>query len=174
MRTYDHFLNSNEGFIILTLAVGYLVIFFLPKRFSRAQTVLAITLGIYLVMLFDNVLCLGPFDFYDINDTSGIDVWDYVSQLMFGPFAYLFMYGCSLIRQNRLYFFLYTAIWALISIFAEALSWHAGVYRYRNHYQMFYSLPIYMLVLTFTLIIYQFFFRNPPLILKIKGPNNKQ
>lgn len=166
MRIYDSQLNYNELFILLTLVAGYTMLLLLPKRFSRSQTLLAVTLGIYLVLFFDNVLCVRPFDFYDINDSSQIEPWDYLSQLMFGPFAYFFFYGCSMLRQTRYAYFIYTSVWALAAIFCEAIAWHTGVYNYRRHYQILYSLPIYLLVLSLSLIIYQFFYRKPALTLQ--------
>lgn len=166
MRIYDKLFNYNELFILLTLFTGYTMIFLLPKRFSRSQTLLAVTLGIYLVLFFDNVLCVQPFDFYDINDSSNIEPWDYLSQLMFGPFAYFFFYGCSMLRQTRYAYFIYTTIWALIAILCEAIAWHTGVYNYRRHYQILYSLPVYLLVLSFSFIIYLFFYRKQTITLQ--------
>lgn len=163
MRMHNDLLNYNELFILVTIFAGYTLLFLLPKRFSRSQTLLAVIIGIYFDLFFDNVLCVQPFNFYAINDTAHIETWDYLSQLMFGPFAYFFFYGCSMLRQTRWNYFIYTAIWSLFAIFSEAVSWHAGVYHYLNNYQMFYSLPIYLFVLTLSLIIYLFLYRDPSL-----------
>jgi hypothetical protein len=152
--------DSNELFIIINGTLAYLLLFLLPKRFSRQQTVTMLLISAYISTFFDNTVCINPFNYYNVNDTPYLDFWDLLSFVMFGPFAYFFIYFYAIIRKNRTTYFFYISIWAIIAIFSEALAWHAGVYHYKNGYQLFFSLPIYIIVLTATMIYYQFFIRK--------------
>ncbi|MCO7176207.1 hypothetical protein ACFP7A_10000 [Sporolactobacillus kofuensis] len=156
----DLLFHSNEVFIIITGALAYIVMLRLPKQFTRQQTIIMLLISIYLSALFDNTLCVHPFNFYYVNNTSIPGFWDLMSYLMFGPFAYLFVYIYSILKKNRATYFIYIVVWAIVALFAEALAWHAGVYRYQNGYQMFFSLPIYLLVLTVTMIYYYSYIHN--------------
>ncbi|WP_100487987.1 hypothetical protein [Sporolactobacillus pectinivorans] len=160
MRTYDQFLSLNEWFIIVTGITAYSLIFFLPKKFTRAQTVLTLFIGIYFVVFFDHTMCVEPLDYYDVNDSNKIDIWDVLSYIMYGPFAYLFIYGYTLLRKSKSTYFFYLLVWTIFSITAEALAWHAGVYHYRRGYRIFFSIPIYLLVLSLTMIYFQLFIRK--------------
>lgn len=159
MRSYTVF-NVSEWFILINGIMAYLVLYIMPKRFTRTQTLTMILIGAYFSAFFDNTVCVSPFNYYNVNDTPYIDFWDILSFVMFGPFAYFFIYGYSIIRKNKTTYFFYITVWALGAMFAEALSWHAGVYHYLNGYQMFFSLPIYLIVLTLTMIYDQLFIRG--------------
>ncbi len=154
MKIFD----ANEWFILVVGLVNYAALFILPKRFSRTQTLLTVLIGIYFVTLFDHTLCIAPFNFYDVNDTAYLDLWDILSYFMYGPFAYHFVYLYSTLRKTRSTYLLYLLCWTILSVTAEALSWHAGVYHYRNGYRMEYSLPVYLLVLSVTMIYYHYYF----------------
>ncbi|EST12247.1 hypothetical protein [Sporolactobacillus laevolacticus] len=162
MSFKDTTINSNELFIIITGVLAYLLLFFLPKRFTRQQTFTMLLIGGYISTFFDNTVCIHPFNYYSVNDTPFMDFWDILSFVMFGPFSYFFVYAYTVIRKNRTTYFFYISIWALISMFTEALAWHAGVYHYKNGYQIFFSLPIYLIVLTLTMCYYQFFIKKQP------------
>lgn len=149
--------SSNELFILIVGAGAYLLMFVLPQRFTKGQIVTMFLISSYWICFFDTTLCVNPFDYYDINDTPYFDLWDLLSFVMFGPFTYLFIYFYTSIEKNRTTYFFYISIWALIAIVSEALAWHANIYRYKNGYQMFYSLPIYLIVLSITLMYHRFF-----------------
>lgn len=152
--------DSNEIFILITGVLAYLLLFLLPKRFSKQQTVTMLLIGAYICTLFDNTMCINPFNYYIVNDTPHVDFWDLLSFVMFGPFAFFFIYFYAIIKKNRTTYFFYILVWAFISMFSEALSWHAGLYHYKNGYQLFFSLPIYIIVLTVTMVYYQLFIRK--------------
>ncbi|MCO7125739.1 hypothetical protein NIE88_08145 [Sporolactobacillus shoreicorticis] len=156
----DTAFNSNELFILISGIIAYVIIFLLPKRFTRQQTVTMLLIGIFISAFFDNTVCINPFNYYSVNDTPFVDFWDMLSFVMFGPFAYLFVYFYTGIGKNRSTYFFYISVWALISMFAEALAWHVGVYHYKNGYQLFFSLPIYLIVLTVTMVYYHIFIRR--------------
>ncbi|TGA96078.1 hypothetical protein E4665_16760 [Sporolactobacillus shoreae] len=160
MKFYNSSFSTNEWFILIVGIAAYTLLFLLPKRLTRSQTVLTLIMGIYFVALFDQTLCKVPFNYYDVNDTSYFELWDALSYIMYGPFAYFFIYGYSIIKKFRSTFFFYILTWAVFSMFAEALAWHAGVYHYRNGYQMFFSIPVYLLVLSLTMLYYQCYIRQ--------------
>ncbi|MCQ2009127.1 MAG: hypothetical protein ABF629_00270 [Sporolactobacillus sp.] len=152
--------NSNELFILITGVTAYTAMLLLPKRFNRQQTITMLLIGAFISTFFDNTVCINPFNYYNVNDTPFTDFWDMLSFVMFGPFAYFFIYFYVVIRKNRTTYFFYITIWALISMIAEALAWHVGVYHYKNGYQLFFSLPIYLIVLTATMVYYHYFIQK--------------
>ncbi|SFF97665.1 hypothetical protein [Sporolactobacillus nakayamae] len=152
--------DSNEIFILIIGALAYLVMFLLPKYFSKQQTITMLLIGNYISTFFDNTVCINPFNYYNINDTPYTDFWDLLSCVMFSPFGYFFVYLYAIIKKNRTTYFFYISMWSLIAVVAEALAWRVGVYHYKNGYQLFFSLPIYIIVLTVTMIYYQFFIQK--------------
>ncbi|WP_206184285.1 hypothetical protein [Sporolactobacillus sp. THM19-2] len=153
-------MTSNEWFILITGITAYLIFFLLPKRFTRPQTLVMLLISVYFVSLFDYTLCIEPFNYYDVNDSGQHGPWDFLSHVMYAPFAYFFNYGYSLIKKRRWTAMIYILVWAVFSLFAEALSWHAKVYHYRNGYQMYYSLVVYLFVLSLTMLYHYCFIQS--------------
>ncbi|BBN98839.1 hypothetical protein [Sporolactobacillus terrae] len=152
--------SSNELFIFIAGTGAYLLMLALPQRFTKRQIITMLLISSYWSCFFDTTLCVNPFDYYDINDTPFFDLWDLFSFVMFGPYTYLLIYAYTEIPKNRTTYFFFIIVWTLIAIASEALAWHANVYQYKNGYQMFYSLPIYLIVISITLMYHTFFVRK--------------
>lgn len=160
VKFYHTAFNLNEWFILLTGTVVFLLVYLMPKQFTRVQTLTMLLIGFYLGCTFDETFGIGPFNYYDINNTSFMELWDVLTYVMFSPFAYFFVYGYSNVKKSRTAYFFYISVWALGAILLEALAWHAGVYHYLNGYRQYYSLPFYLLALTVTMIYYRLFIKE--------------
>jgi hypothetical protein len=92
MIVWDDAWNANEWFVVCFTLAGFGLVWFLPRRFSKSATVLYLTFGAYFGVLFDHIIGVEPFDFYDINDKSSFEFIDLFTYIMYGFFAYLFLY----------------------------------------------------------------------------------
>jgi hypothetical protein len=154
MKIYDKHFNGNEWFIISEFCMGIALILFLPKRFPRKVSLVFFMCGVYSGFLFDHSLSVEPVNFYDVNDASTYQFIDFVSYFCFGPYSYLFFYVLDYFNLKRPFIPLYILFWAIFSIIMEYCSHKMGVYHYRHGYSIFYSFPIYLIVLSSWFILY--------------------
>lgn len=145
MIVYDHSFNQNEWFIIIVLVLGYIAVF-ITNHFSFKIKAFLLVYGIYVGFFFDHTISVGPFNFYDVNDSSGFQLLDILSYFMYGPFSYFFIYIWEKFNVKRKYSFLYITCWSLVSIMVEGFAHYLGVYHYRGHYKIYYSFCTYPVV----------------------------
>ncbi|WP_404429852.1 hypothetical protein [Sutcliffiella horikoshii] len=151
---YDFYFNSNEWFIIISLFAGYALIFFLPKRFPLPLSLLFIIIGINSGIVFDHTISIPPFDFYDVNDSSYFELFDFLSYIQYGPYGYLFFYLHSYLKIKGYFNMLYIVVWSIIAMFTEGIATYLGVFHYKEGYVFIYSYPFYFYIQTITLILY--------------------
>jgi hypothetical protein len=151
---YDHHFNENEWFVLLTLVGSYILATALPRRFSRLETLVYFLFGIYIVNFFDHAISLEPFNFYDVNDNSSFQFFDFLSYIMFGPFSYFFIYVWDKLKLKIKYLFIYVLVWTLASLVAEWIASQLGVFHYKGSFSLYYSAIIYLLVQTISIGLY--------------------
>lgn len=150
-------LKLNEWFVLTVSIAGYLVTAVLPRKFTRPQRVIMYLIGFYFVILFDHTLAKPPLNYYDVMDSGSFTIWDFLTYIMYAPFTYIYLYGLTLIQQTRFRIFAYLVGWAVIAILSEGAAWLAGVYHYHNGYTLLQSFPVYLIVLSLTLLYYRYF-----------------
>jgi hypothetical protein len=155
MTIYDDHFNSNEWFILIGLFIGCLIIFLLPKRFPKRLSILFFTCGVYSGFFFDHSLSVQPVSFYNVNDKSTYQFFDFLSYVSFGPVSYMYFYFYDKLKPASppLYIF----IWAIIYLAIEGLSDIFGVYHYQHGYKIYYSFIIYLIVNSFWIGFYKRF-----------------
>lgn len=156
MIVYDNRFNFNEWFILLGLCLGFLIIWLLPKRFPKRFSIIFFMCGVYTGFFFDHSLSVEPVNFYDVNDKSSYQFFDFLSYVSFGPVSYLFFYIYDRLKPASAP--LYILIWAFIYIGIEGLSDWMGVYHYRHGYKIYYSFVIYLIVNSFWIGFYHRFY----------------
>lgn len=161
ITVYDQSFNANEWFVIINLVVGFFLVLVLPKRFSSKETILYLLYGMFSGKFFDHTISIRPFDFYDVNDTSAFQLIDFASYVMFGPFAYIFIYLYDFLHVKRWKIFFYIVIWAIIAIAVEYVATKLGVYHYKNGYHLYFGFPIYLFTQSILIMIY-YHIRNKP------------
>lgn len=155
IRYYDYNFNANEWFIVISLLVGTLLVFLLPKRFTKKTTCVYLMCGVFFGFLFDHTLSALPVSYYDINDNSSFQLMDFLSHVMYAPFSYLFFYIYDFFNikpQNSL---LYILVWAFMSVGMERICVYIGIFYYQNGYSIYYSFVIYLLVQSFWVIFHR-------------------
>jgi hypothetical protein len=144
MIVYDHHFNANEWFILIGLVIGLIIIRLLPKRFPQKISILFFLCGVYSGFFFDHSLSVQPISYYDVNDRSAYQFFDFLSYITFGPVSYMYFYFYDRLKPASPP--LYILIWAFIYLAIEALADFFGVYHYRHGYKIYYSFIIYLFV----------------------------
>lgn len=155
---YDTGFNGNEWFVIAMLAAGVIAISILPKRFTAAQAVFNLLIGVVLGLMFDHTIAIPPFDLYDVGDESTYQLFDIFSYSMYAPYGYLFIYMYKRWRINSFYTIPYILVWSTLSIGIEWLGLQFGVFHYKNGYQLMYSIPIYLFLQSIHILLFRSFF----------------
>ncbi|WP_409254089.1 hypothetical protein V1502_09390 [Bacillus sp. SCS-153A] len=151
---YDHQFNENEWFILIILTLSIAAIILIKPRMEMPLLLIFFIFGITSGMFFDHTISLDPFNFYDVNDTSNYQLIDFISYFMYGPFAYFFVYYYEKLQITGMKNILYIMIWTVVAIGVEWAAQKAGIFHYRNGYQLFFSIPIYLFNQTALVIFY--------------------
>lgn len=152
---YDNRFNANEWSVIISLCIGVLTVFILPKRFTKKTASIFFMCGVFFGFLFDHTLSVLPVSFYDVNDTSRFQFMDFLSYLMYGPYSYLFFYLYDRWRIKPRFSAVYIIVWSFLSTGFERLNVALGVFHYTPHgYNIFYSFVIYLAVASFWVVFY--------------------
>jgi len=152
---YDQKFNGNEWFLIGILIIGLILVWKLPKRFPVKESLLYFTCFVSLGMVFDHTISIRPFDYYDVNDKSSYEFMDFVSYLTYGPFGYLFIYLYDFFKIKDLYNTIYIFLWTTVSLVMEYTALTLGVFHYKNGYEIYYSFPIYLIMLMSRLYLHK-------------------
>lgn len=149
---YDNRWNANEWFVLATLAIGYTLLFMFPRRFTVQWSTVYLIYGVFAGLFLDHSISVAPVDFYDVNDNSSYEFIDFLTYVMYGPFTYMFAYLHDRLRIKPSGTPLYVLVWSLFSLGVEWIAVQAGVFHYKNGYQICYSFPIYLLMSSLFLI----------------------
>ncbi|MNO21940.1 hypothetical protein D3C76_117170 [compost metagenome] len=155
---YDNQFNGNEWFVIGIAVIGLAAVWMLPRRFSPAQATFNLLIGVTFGLVFDHTIAVPPFDLYDAGDNSTYEWIDIISYFMYAPFGYLFIYGYERLRMFEIMTVVYLLFWALVAVGFEWLALKAGVFHYKQGYQIMYSFPIYLFLMSIYLILYRMAF----------------
>lgn len=112
---YDTQFNGNEWFGIIGLCLGLMLIFLLPKRFSRRLSILFLLSGVTFGALADHYIGTVPKSLYDTGNSSAFDIADVFVLFMYGPYSYLFFYILDLLKIKARTIPLYILLWSLFS-----------------------------------------------------------
>lgn len=154
MKVYDHAFNSNEWFIIISVIVLFTLLFVLPKLFSLLESIAYSLFGLTLGMFSDQTISIKPWDYYDVNDTSAYQAFDFLSYVMYCPYSYFFIYFYVKFNIRGYYTILYIVIWTTLSLLLEWFGTKIGLYHFNKGYTMQWSIPIYLSFQTILLIYY--------------------
>jgi len=151
---YDSLFNQNEWFIIVLLITTYTIVFLLPKRFSVLISTIFILYGIAIGHFLDHTISIQPFDFYDVNDSSLYEFWDFLSYIMYGPFSYFIVYFFDKFKLKKQHILFYIVLWSLIAFGLESIGVKLGVYQYEKGWKIASSFPSYLAINSILLTLY--------------------
>jgi len=153
--------NLNDWFVLGSIAIAYLIITLLPKRFTKAQTVLIYIFCPTTAAMLDNSIGGHIFDFYDIMDGPAYTVMDFVVYFLYAPFGYFFLYFYERLHIHGLKTVVYILIWTFVAVGFESLCWICGVFHYKHGYGIEYSFCVYLGSQTATVLFYHFIADRP-------------
>lgn len=151
---YDHGFDVNEWVVLGMIVIGGIIIFFLPKKLSRASSIFSLLFGVATGLMFDHTLAAPPLDLYDVNDQSIYQTFDIFSYLMYAPYGYIFIYLYRRLKISSWKVIPYILCWTALAYIVEWLAIKAGIFYFKNGYDSMYSIPIYLFVQSVQLFIY--------------------
>jgi len=160
MKVYDSAFNENEWFVIISIIVMNLAIWFAPKIFSTLESVGYYIFGIYIGLFYDHTLSIKPWDYYDVNDNSSYQFIDFLSYVMYGPYGYFFVYFYVKWNIKKLKIIPYILLWSGLSMLLEWIGLKVGLFHFDKGYKMYWSFPIYLLSQTMIIVFYHLSIRH--------------
>ncbi|GEN47110.1 hypothetical protein [Alkalibacillus haloalkaliphilus] len=161
MMLWEEF-DRNEIFVIAMLIIIYAIFFWMPKLFPRHITLLFLLIGFSIPILFDFTIGGGMLNFYQVNDSNAYELTDVLTYFNFAPFAYFYIYFYVKFNINKVTFIPYTFGWTVIGMVLEAVNKFMNVIHYQNGYELYYSVIIFIVVLTFTGLFYELVKKKDP------------
>jgi len=160
MKVYDHGFNENEWFVIASILVMNLAIWFVPRIFSKLEAIGYYIFGIYIGLFYDHTISIKPWDYYDVNDSSSYQFFDFLSYIMYGPYGYFFLHFYVKWNIRDLRTIPYILVWSSFSVLMEWIGVKVGLFHYDKGYRMYWSFPIYLLSQTMMIFFYHLIVRN--------------
>jgi hypothetical protein len=145
--------DSNEWAILIFLLISFIIIVCLPKRFPKSVTLLMLMFGLIVAKTLDHILGIPPYDLYDTNDLKKYEFSDVFLYILYMPFSYIFFYSYDYLKLRGGLLISFLLSWAVFAVFFEWISLKLKIIHY-GAWKLFYSFPIYLLVLCFSLLFY--------------------
>lgn len=152
---YDRSFNQNEWYNIITLAFGIFLMYKTKKKFTLEETLIYFLYSVFIGLLMDHSIAKPPFDFYDVNDSSRYEFFDFLTYFMFGAYGYIYIYIYDHFKIKTSFAPIYVLAWSCISMIMELIADYMGVFHYKNGYNIYYSFPIYLLTLSLPIYLYK-------------------
>ncbi|MCT2537139.1 hypothetical protein NC661_05790 [Aquibacillus koreensis] len=147
--------DINEWTILITVVFNIGIFLFMRKRIPKEITPLIVLLSISFPQVMDHSMGVKPFNYYDLTDSNKYELFDVILYGAYPAFGYLFVYFLDYLNLKGKKLVLYFLSWALFSVVFELLLVKLHVYVY-NGWKIYYSLPVYLVVLSLTFLLYKF------------------
>ncbi|WP_413305523.1 hypothetical protein AA0X95_03740 [Bacillus sp. 1P10SD] len=153
--------DANEWTILIGILFNFLVFKLLPNRMSKEITPLICLLSISFPKVMDHTMAVKPFNLYDLTDSSKYELFDVALYGVFPAFGFLFINIYEYFNLKGPKLVVYLVIWSFFSVGFEFLLVKLHVFVYTG-WKLVFSLPIYIVVLSLTLLFYKFliFYKN--------------
>lgn len=148
-------LSANEWFVIISIIASYPVFFLLRRSFPVSMIILIVLFSATIARMADHVLAGPPLDLYDLMDSGKYDLFDILSYLLYGPFAYIFLYIYEKINIRGMYTFFYIVALSIFSVAFEWITILFGIFTFKE-WRSIYSFPVYLFVHSLTILYYRF------------------
>jgi hypothetical protein len=153
--------DFNDWFLLSCIVFAYGLIYFMPKRWPPSVTALLFMFSSTVACIMDNSIGGHIFDLYDIMDGPAITVMDFVVYFLYAPFGYFFIYFYDWFGVKHMKTVGYITVFSILSVLFEWVCYRAGVFHYKDSYEISYSFCIYLFTQTCTLLFYHFIADRP-------------
>jgi hypothetical protein len=155
----SHF-DKNEWFILISIILLIMVIYFLPKHFQFVQVLSIWLFNFSIGETVDFTVATPPIDLYDVNDSKKYELFDLILYLSLYPASiYIFLTLLKTWKVLKKHWIIYLLIVAIITTLLEWISNQTGVFHY-NHWSTWYSLPVYFVIYGINMYLYLFIKRH--------------
>lgn len=146
MTVYDRSFNGNEWFVIIGFIALHILVYFMPKIFSFLHGTVYYLFGIAVITFFDHTLSVTLWNFYDVNDTSEYQWFDFLTYIMNGPVSYFFIYLYVKLKIKGFKNLIYLLIFSCFALLVEYAGLRLGVFHFDKGYKMYWSFPLYFMM----------------------------
>ncbi|WP_223587879.1 hypothetical protein [Neobacillus bataviensis] len=150
----------NDYFVIAAVFFSWIIYYFLPKIFSKQFTVLIFLYSLTISGIFDNSFGATPFDLYDIMDGPAYTVMDILVYFLYPPAGYIFLFLYKKLRIRDQHLVLFIPIFTAFSLGIEWIYHKMGVFKYKDGYNIIYSICIYLFVQSILVLLYRFLYNH--------------
>ena len=150
-----HF-DENEWFILVSMAIMFLLICLFPKRLHFVHVLSIWLLNIYLAYTVDYSLDHPPTFLYFSNDSNKYEVFDsFIYYILYPGSMYLFITGLVSFPFLRKHRFLYVCCVCIVTAVVEYFAHLMHVFTY-VHWSIWYSLIAYIPLFSINVGFYYF------------------
>lgn len=146
----------NDWFVLSCIALSYIIICILPRRFPSSVTFLLLLFSATAASMLDNSLGGHIFDLYDIMDGPAYTLMDFLVYFLYGPMGYFFIYIYDRLQLRGMKTVGYILLWSGFSVVFELLCSCFGVFHYKDSYNWYYSFCIYLASQSALKLFYRF------------------
>ncbi|WP_318508760.1 hypothetical protein [Bacillus sp. T3] len=147
--------DKNEIYTLVLLLLAYTAFFVFPKKLPLNITVMLLTWGFATSNLVDFTIGGGLLDFYKVNDSNRYELTDLLTYFQFPAFSYFFIYFYKVLNINKKRFIFYIIGWTIVGLTMEKISSLMGAIHYQHGYKIYFSVIVFLLVLTTTALYYE-------------------
>jgi hypothetical protein len=157
--------DLNEWFIIFSSATVIVIALLLPKRFSPALTTVILLFSVSLGQTSDFLICVPPYDLYDVNDSPKYEIFDFLLYYFsYPPVVYIMLHFYDRWKLKGTRLILYIVGFSLTTTGLEWLAKLAHVYKYKG-WHLSYSFFVYIGISTLIIL----FFHLAQYLLQLKS-----
>lgn len=156
-----HF-DTNEIYILFVSILLLTLLIALPKKFTKAESLLYFLVNFSLAVVIDHILAGNPLNAYDIMDNPKFEVMDlYIYAFVYAPSGYLFLYFYTIFATTKMKKILYLAFSIIATVFLEWMSVKFNVFTYLN-WSLVYSATTYFFLYGMNIAFMNFFKKRLP------------
>ncbi len=159
---YENSFDWNEWFVIIAFISFHFLFWKMPKIFTPLKATAFYLYGVSLITFFDHTISVGPWDFYDVNDSSNYEFLDFLSYVMNGPISYFFIYLYVKWEIKGLMNLVYLFVWSSFALLVEWFAVNIGLYHFSKGYRMYWSFTIYFFMQSLLIVYFHLLNRKNP------------
>lgn len=144
----------NAWFVLVSLVVGYFIVYRLPPRLPKSVAALVMLLSVAMPLCMDHSIGTPPIDIYDTNIKPKLTFVDFLTWCMYPIFGYVFIYLYDLWNVKGLGIPLYVLVWALLGAGFEKIAVLFRVFQYKD-WSTHDSFLVYVIVQLLTVVFFR-------------------
>ncbi|WP_067619061.1 hypothetical protein [Alicyclobacillus acidiphilus] len=150
--------DGNEWFILGTIALGFVCVVLLPKRYPNAVATLVVLFCVSIAVILDHTIATPPLNMYNLNDQQKYELMDVVTYFMYSPYALISVYLYDRLNPRGIFFVAYIVGWSAFAVCFEWLAVIFHVFTYTG-WRLLYSFSVYLIATPLQLLFFRYTMR---------------